>query len=67
MYIYIYIYIYIIHENLPRKTIVRVSHLRRGESQCQETLLVPYVYETTKIFLRKECVETEVKTSNTFC
>ena len=38
IYIYIYIYIYI---NLPVNALVRLLHLRSGDSQRQETFLAP--------------------------
>ena len=38
LYIYISIYIYI---NLPVNPIVRLSHRRSRDSQCQETFLSP--------------------------
>ena len=40
MYIYIYLYIHI-YTNLPVNVIVRLPHLRSGDSQGQETFLAP--------------------------
>ena len=51
MCIYIYIYIY---TNLPVNTIVRLPHPRSGDSQGQETFLVPsvqYIHIYTYIYI----------------
>ena len=57
MYIYIYIYIYTyihIYANLPVNVIVRLPHSWSGDSQGQETFLVPSAAKKTCSF-DKEC------------
>ena len=41
MYVYIYIYYIHIYINLPVNALVRLLHLRSGDSQRQETFLAP--------------------------
>ena len=57
IYVYIYIYIYIhihIYSNLPVNVIVRLPHSWSGDSQGQETFLVPSAAKKTCSF-DKEC------------
>ena len=54
IYIYIYIYVYVfvyiiyIYTNLPVDVIVRLLHLRSGDSQGQETFLAPSTDKQTR-------------------
>ena len=48
-YIYVYIYIYIyIYTNLPVNAIVRIPHLRSGDTQGQKTFLAPSADKQTR-------------------
>ena len=48
IYIYTYIYKYIIYINLPVDVIVRLPHPCSGDSQGQETFLVPSADKQTR-------------------